>query len=231
MGYTGPKLEKSNPLRDLCKIRELALGYGCGWEKLIVQAKEDYGMDLTKDDPEWIETEDGKISGWGTGSKKIVADYREQNKQITGIWNKLDDMFKRSIDSDFFMRLPSGRRMRYERVRCEFRIEPDKETGKPKRKTVFTCGIGDRRVMTYGGKLTENLVQATAREVFGFHLLSLMDKISPDCVLFSAHDEAITEVDKSITANDVEAIMSECPEWLKGCPIAADAKEVPCYQK
>jgi len=49
--------------------------------------------------------------------------------------------------------------------------------------------------------------------------------------LFSAHDEAILEVDQSVTAKDVEKEMGHCPEWLKGCPIAAEAKEVSHYLK
>jgi hypothetical protein len=49
--------------------------------------------------------------------------------------------------------------------------------------------------------------------------------------LFSAHDEAITEVDDRISASDVQDIMSVAPEWAPGLPVAAEAKEVPHYVK
>jgi hypothetical protein len=49
--------------------------------------------------------------------------------------------------------------------------------------------------------------------------------------LFSSHDEAILEVDPSVTAKDVQAAMSVCPEWLPGCPISAEAEEVAHYKK
>ena len=34
-----------------------------------------------------------------------------------------------------------------------------------------------------------------------------------------------------VKPEDVQDIMSACPDWLKGCPITAEAKEVPFYQK
>lgn len=237
MGYTGGKMDKASTEYALVKAQVLALGYGAGWEKFITMAP-DYvpGLDLTVDDPEWIEVPDPvtgemkRVSGYGQKSKKIVATFREQNKLTVGMWKSLDEAFKRSIAGNFVMTLPSGRQMKYEGVKCEMRIVADPETGKPKRKTVFTADVGGRRVESYGGKLTENLVQATARDVFAFHLLKL-DSTPGVKVLFSSHDEAICEVDDNITPKQIEEIMSECPEWLAGCPIAAEAKEVPCYQK
>jgi DNA polymerase len=81
----------------------------------------------------------------------------------------------------------------------------------------------------YGGKLCENLVQATARDVFAEHIIALEEAGLTN--LFSAHDEAVLEVDQSVTAKDVEEIMSKTPDWVAGCPIAAEAKEVPHYLK
>jgi DNA polymerase bacteriophage-type len=127
------------------------------------------------------------------------------------------------------MTLPSGRKMVYSKVRGEKRLKPNHETKKPEWQDVYTAEVGGKRYQNYGGKLTENIVQAVARDCFGEHLIRLEDA---GCrVLFSVHDEAVCEVDQSVTAKDVEEIMSYCPEWLKGCPIAAEAKEVECYQK
>ena len=236
LGYTGESMSKDSMEYALVKAQVLALGYQAGWEKFLVMGKEYTGVDFAADDPEFIEVDDpvkgGKktVSGYGQRAKQIVSTFREHSKLTTDLWKKLDDSFKRSIASDFVMSLPSGRKMRYEKVRCEARIIADPETGNPKRKTVFTADVGGKRVESYGGKLTENLIQATARDVFGHHLLRLED--TPGIrVLFSSHDEAITEVDSDVTVKQIEEIMSECPEWIEGCPIAAEAKEVACYEK
>lgn len=220
----------------LAKARLLALGYGAAWEKFITMAWTLARLDITKDDPEWVTETDpftGKtrqVSGYGQFSKKVVSEFRAQNPKIQhGLWGRLDEMFKRSIDEDFVMSLPSGRKMRYEKVKCEIRIEPDKETGQPRRKSVFTASVDGRRKTFYGGKLTENLVQAIARDVFGVHVLRLADRGWD--TLFTVHDEAVLEVDQDVSACDVEQEMMFCPEWLAGCPIKAKAQEIAHYKK
>jgi DNA polymerase len=127
------------------------------------------------------------------------------------------------------MTLPNGRKMRYEKVRVVCRVEKDKDTGLPKKVSVFQANTDGRWKGYYGGKLTENLVQATARDVFAEQMLAMQKNGWEN--LFSAHDEAILEVDQDVTAKDVEHEMSKCPDWMPGCPIAAEAKEVPHYLK
>lgn len=236
MGWTGGKLSVENPaMYKLCKAQKLALGYQAGWEKFILMAKEQAQVDFTADDPEFIMVPDPvtgelkQVSGYGFTAKNIVAGYRKDNPRVTGLWGTLDSSFKRSIAGKFEMELPSGRKMKYDNVRCEARIKPDPITRKPKRTTVFTAEVGGRRVESYGGKLTENLVQAVARDVFAHHLLRLEDAGMP--VLFTSHDEAICEVDAGVQACDVERVMSETPEWMPGLPVAAEAQEVERYQK
>lgn len=234
MGYTGPKMNKASPEYKLVKIQVLQLGYGCGWEKFITTALKEYDTDLTENDPEWIEEIDPfteevtQVSGYGSFAKKVVREFREKNKLITGLWERLDNAFKSSIGSDFVMTLPSGRKMTYEHVRGEVRIVKGKD-GKPQRKAEFTAGTGERRRGFYGGKLTENIVQAVAREVFAQHLCA-MDTAGLN-ILFTSHDEAIMEVAPEVMPKDIESFMSVTPEWLPGCPIAAEAQEVPHYKK
>jgi len=241
MGWRGGKLKDENPaMYALAKANVLALGYGAGWEKYIVMAYEYTRMDVTADDPEWVEEvnpftgEVMKVSGYGQRARAIVADFRVNNALIcakngAGIWSKLDNAFRSSVGSDFVMTLPSGRKMRYEDVRCSTRIVPNPKTGKPERKTEFTAVIGGRRKTTYGGKLTENIVQATARDVFMTHQLAMERRGWHN--LFGVYDEAVLEVAQDVTAHDVEQAMSVCPDWLPGCPIGAEAKEVAHYLK
>lgn len=238
MGWTGGKLKKENPgLYALAKVRILGLGYGAGWEKFIVMANTLSGgeIDLTKDDPEFIDEIDPQtgemkqVSGYGFTSKKVVREFRDQNKKTVDFWKRLDEAFKRSVGEDYTMTLPSGRKMIYSRVRCETRITPNRKTGKPERQAVFTCDIGGKRTITYGGKLTENITQAVARDVVAEHMVRTQARGLEN--LFSVHDEIVFEVDQDVTPQDVEHEMSYCPDWLAGCPIGAEAQEVECYQK
>jgi hypothetical protein len=236
MKWVAGKLKDENPgLYALAKARVLALGYQAGWEKFIVMAWTLARLDITKDDPEFVETEcpiTGEIKkepGYGTKSRETVREFRNQNTGITGLWAKLDGAFKQSVGSDFTMQLPNGRSMRYERVRGDTRIEKNRKTGKPERKSVYTADSDGRRKISYGGKLTENLVQAIARDVFVEHILALHD--AGYWVLFSVHDEAVVEAPIGTSAKDVEKIMSVCPDWIPGLPVTAEAKIVPCYCK
>lgn len=248
MGWTGGELKTENKtLYSLAKARELGLGFQCGWEKFITVAMVMAGLDITKDDPKEIQEtlEDGTpvlnkdgtpkmISGYGFHSKQAVKNYREQNPLVVGLWKRLDLLFKGSAGSDFTMELPSGRKMVYRQVRREIAVEWNEETRKYDRKWVTKAevvknGVPARQPL-YGGILTENLVQATARDVFGGHLIELDETPGLD-VLFSSHDEAVNEADDSVTDKDVNRIMSKAPEWLEGCPIAADTKYAPYYLK
>jgi DNA polymerase len=235
MGFTGEKMDKESDLYRLAKARVLALGYGCGAERFIGMAKTLAGLDITKDDPEWIDVEQpftgkvSRISGYGSNSKRIVKEFRDQNPKITALWQLLGDAFKRSIGDDFVMTLPNGRVMRYEHVRASIKMEKDPETGKPVRKNVFTADVGGRRTPFYGGRLTENVTQAVARDVFAEHIVALEDRGWTN--LYGVHDEVVLEVDPNVGIKDVEEVMSQCPDWLRGCPISAVAKEVTCYGK
>ena len=175
-------------------------------------------------------------SGYGRFSKKCVAEFRANNPKIVGLWKHLDKAFKNSVlDGEFSIGLPSGRALTYRKVAQEWTKVYDEE--KDQWRNRLQCraeGIKLGRLVRiayYGGMLTENMIQAIARDVFGEHCLALDREFGDGAVLFSAHDEAINEVDQSVTAKDVEHVMSQCPEWLKGCPIAAEAKEVPHYLK
>ena len=253
MGWTGTgkELKANKPLYGLAKVRILGLGYGCGWRKFIKVAKKLANLDITRNDPEWVQdtTREGEpifnkdgtakmVSGYGLNSKQIVREFREQNPLIasreTGLWARLDQAFKSSIGGDFELVLPSGRIMLYREVREGWTMVENEETGLMERRRAVTAeGFRDGRVVRlklYGGLLAENLVQATARDVFAEHLLELEDTPGVT-ILFTCHDEAVLQVDENISANDIQKIMSKTPSWLEGCPIAAEAKEISCYCK
>lgn len=141
LNYADPAPLKKHDARlyALAKAQVLGLGYQCGKKRFPEVAKAMAGLDLSEEE-----------------SEKAVTSFRESNPLIVGLWNQLDSGFKNSCGSDFEMELPSGRTMRYEKVRASRRVEVDEETGLPKAKTVYTAEVGNRRTTFYGGKLTEN---------------------------------------------------------------------------
>jgi DNA polymerase len=193
------------------------------------------GLDITESDPEFetvINPVTGmpeQIDGYGCNARRIVREFRADNPKIVDLWNKLNGSFRASVAGDFSMTLPSGREMNYRRVRGDTKFEKDENTGRVFRKSVYTADADGRRKQFYGGKLVENLVQATARDVFAEQMVRMDDAGLTQ--LFSVHDEVILEVEPDVTAADIESQMSYCPEWLAGCPVGAEAKEVPHYEK
>jgi len=176
------------------------------------------------------------VSGYGFVARRIVKDFRARNPLTVALWKHLDKAYKDSVlDGEFTIELPSSRKLTYRKVAREWVKHFDEEIQKWRNRCCVRAeAIKNGKLMRvpfYGGMLTENMVQAIARDVFGEHCLSLDRTFGDGTVLFTAHDEAITEVDQSVSAKDVEHVMSQTPEWLKGCPLAAEAKEVPHYLK
>lgn len=201
MGWKGGELKKEDPKTyALAKARILALGYGCGHAKFALTAKTMLGLDLSEEE-----------------SKKLVSDFRLSNPKIKGLWNFLQTKLAQSANNDFDLELPSGRSLHYKQVKAEHGNR-------------YTADVGGIRKDYYGGMLCENLVQATARDVFSENMLELF-KDKRIKILFSVHDEVVCEVDKDFDSKTIEAVMSRCPDWLEGCPIAAEAFETMNYAK
>lgn len=81
---------------------------------------------------------------------------------------------------------------------------------------------------TYGGKLTENVVQASARDVLADAMIRL-DEANFDIVM-TVHDEVVVEDD----ADDLDlflALMSERPRWSPDLPIAVKGYSADRYRK
>lgn len=80
------------------------------------------------------------------------------------------------------------------------------------------------RTNTYSGKLAENIVQATARDIMASAMLEL-DEAGYD-ILLTVHDEIIIESsdnnDLGLTLKTVEGIMSQQRDWHLGLPLAVE---------
>lgn len=150
-------------------------------------------------------------------AKRAVHAFRVSNPRITGLWRRLDHAFKMSRGQTYTLELPSGREIRY------FDVNPRGWTAR------VTRGDSPRRF--WGSKLTENLIQATARDVFAECLLRLED--AGFQIVWHVHDEVIVEVDQSDhkAAAEIVRLMSVTPEWAPGLPVSAEAIESTRYTK
>ena len=133
-----------------------------------------------------------------------------------------------------YCRLPSGRYLSYHRPQ----ISPN--TKRPGTMQLTFEGwnsdatkgpIGWTRMSTYGGRLTENVVQAVARDILAHAIINLEKRGYP--VVLHVHDEVVCEVPEgSGSVAELENIMTTLPEWAEGWPIkAAGGWRAKRYQK
>ena len=84
-------------------------------------------------------------------------------------------------------------------------------------------------VRTYGGKLTENIVQAIARDILG--IVILRARQAGLNIVFHIHDEIVVEATPDQTLADVEALFSTLIEWCKDLPLKGAGYTTPYYLK
>jgi DNA polymerase len=86
-------------------------------------------------------------------------------------------------------------------------------------------------IHTYGGKLVENIVQATARDLMAEALLRI-DRSGLYEPVLTVHDEIIAEVDEwDGSVREFDAMVAETPDWAEGCPVAAEGWRGKRYRK
>ncbi len=74
------------------------------------------------------------------------------------------------------------------------------------------------REKTYGGKLTENIVQAVSRDILAEAIVRADD--AGFRVLMHSHDEMVAEAPKGkFQGEDYKAIMEQLPDWAAGLPL------------
>jgi DNA polymerase len=86
-----------------------------------------------------------------------------------------------------------------------------------------------QKLRTYGGKLTENVVQAIARDILGVVMLRAKREELP--IVFHVHDEIIVEADKERPLADVERLFSEPIDWCRDLPLKGAGYSTPYYLK
>lgn len=213
-------VKKGDPMRQKGKIAELALGYGGSVGALKSMGALEMG--LAEDE-----------------LKPLVNSWRAANPAITKFWWDTDAAARRTIQTQeptklprgmgFYKKgpllkliLPNGRELSYVKPA----IVDDNITYEG---TLQSSGAWGR-IESYGPKLVENIVQATARDCLAVAIDRLEKAGFP--VVFHVHDEVICEVPEDISsAKELGAIMSEPIEWAPGLPLRADAYECFYYRK
>lgn len=223
MGYKDERPLASVPgfgsLRRLAKARVLGLGYGCGAVKFALVAKIMTGLEITASE-----------------AVAIVDDFRLTNPLITNYWTDHGQWMAYSADKKdptHVIELLSGRELTYFNPRWEKRHFVD-STGKPYDRTGLYAQTtrGAHYLGTWGGKLTENDIQAESRDILCDGILKL-DAIG-FAPLWHVHDEVIVEVDEDCAEEQFELVKSTLetpPDWLEGFPLDVEGKLVDHYQK
>lgn len=229
------KIKKGNPeysLRQYGKAATLALGYAGGAPALITAGH------LPKDTPEeeLLDIRDR----WRTANPSIVqfwavveAAAREAVNTSQRI--ELHDgrlVFARELDptngQDFLtIRLPNGRKLYY--------VQPHMGVNHFGRPSLCYWGMNQTTkkwevLETYGGKLVENITQATARDCLAEAVERLETAGYP--VVFHIHDEVVIDAPPGRDSlEDVVNIMRQVPDWAPGLPLNADGWVNPFFKK
>lgn len=217
-------------LRQRGKVAELALGYGGGVNALLAFGADKLGMtdeEMGETVGKWREASPKIVRLWKKLERAAIACASRHTEQDSGV-RGVRFQWERGI---MWMTLPSGRRMAY--FNPEY-TEFKRRVGDGKCLTYMVLNQTTRkwqRTETWGGKLTENLVQAVARDCLKEALLNL--EAHDWDIRAHVHDEIIcTEpVDSGRTWQDMAALM--CPDipWMEGLPLRADGYECEFYQK
>ncbi len=120
-----------------------------------------------------------------------------------------------------YCQLPSGRAIPYQAAT----VHEELRHGKPK-KSISYWGVHSqskqwRMQRTYGGKLAENVTQATARDIFAAGIVRIEAAGLP--VVLHTHDEPTCEVRAgSGDIEQIERLMTEPLDWCREYPVKAD---------
>lgn len=222
-------------LRQKGKIAELALGYGGGVGALKA-------MDTSHS------IDEGEM-------QDIVDRWRDASPRIPMLWKQLESVamacikryqsgmrdirtknltaiqgvsFEMTNDGNLLLHLPSGRSLSYR----EAHIGENRFGGE----SIVYLGANQVTrdwddVETYGGKLTENLVQAVARDCLAEAMTRL--EAAGYHIVAHIHDEVVLDVPNTsqYTLADAIRIMTQNEPWNEGLIMNADGFEGEYYKK
>lgn len=217
-------IKKGDPLRQKGKIAELALGYGGSVGAMVSMGALKQGLKEEELQP--------IVDSWRAANPKITAFWRTVEKAAIDAVNGKPSKINHGISfikqsGILFVGLPLGRRLAY--------VKPRIETNKFGRPALTYEGQNQtkkswERLETFGGKLTENIVQAFSRDCLAESIIRLEDLGYE--INMHVHDEVV--IDAPIgwsSADEVAEIMGRPISWAPGLPLKAAAYEADYYLK
>ena len=230
--YGYPVTKETHPReRALFKVAVLALVYQMGWSEFQATALAMEKLVITDD-----------------VAQQVVTAYREKYWRVKEMWNAQEAAAIRAVARPhhvvksamvewvtagrfLYCQLPSGRRLAYPDPEVHTRSTP----WGAERPALTFMGINSytrkwERQHTYGGSLVENITQSVARDLLAHALLSCEEdgRFLP---VLSAHDEVVAEGELGLNIQDFSALVTNCPQWADGLPIAAEAWSGQRYRK
>ncbi len=226
------KIKKGNPeysLRQKGKVATLALGYQGGTNALIAMGA--LNMGLSEDE-----------------LPDIVQRWRGANKRICDLWYAVEQTAlsvmqtarPQAINGLIFalegdviygqcfltVQLPSGRKLFYP--------GPFLQENQFGRMAIHYYNVGQNTrkweiTSTYGGKMTENIVQAIARDCLAETLKRIAAKGLQ--VVFHVHDEVIIDAPMDVTVDEICGLMAEPIPWAPGLILKGAGFESQYYMK
>lgn len=179
------------------------------------------------------------IGSWGT---KIPV-------QSLVVQSLVMDGLSKDLQPIVTIKIPSGRKLIY--LGCRVAVEPSAYPGGKPFTNISYLGVEHTknvvegqektaaaswgRIRSYGGKLTENVVQAIARDLLSESLVTLSE--GPHYlmeVVGHSHDEIVATVDRERVSEgeqELKAVMETVPVWAAGLPIGAEVCSSERYTK
>lgn len=226
------KIAKGNPeysLRQKGKVATLALGYQGGTAALIAMGALNMGL-AEEELPDIVQR-------WRSANPRIrdlwyaveqAALTTMQTAQPQGIYGLIFRYEGDLVYGQSFLtvQLPSGRKLFYPKPFLQ-----ENQFGKMAIH-YYTVGQQTRKwevASTYGGKMTENIVQAIARDCLA-ETLKRIDRMGLQ-VVFHVHDEVIIDAPVSITVDEICDLMAEPIPWAPGLILKGAGFESDYYMK
>lgn len=246
--------------RQIGKVMELGLGFGGGvaafltfalvygldLEELATAALPNIPRDVQREAKSWYDESVKRKATYGLSERVFIACdslkrlWRRAHPETCDFWYQLERTVRAAIATPaktlycgylkvrrdgawLRIQLPSGRALCYP--------SPTIEKGNITYMGINSYSRKWQRLKTYGGKLVENVTQATARDVLAGNMPLIED--AGYSIVLTVHDEVICEAPDTDDYTDaaLSSLLSTNPTWAPDIPLNAGGFEALHYRK
>lgn len=169
----------------------------------------------------------------------VYSTYHRENPETKRLWQAVEKAMKDTVKTghavrlkcltfsyrkgDLFIKLPSGRDLRYAETKLENgRLECMAVDSKTKNWLPYRL---------WGSRVTGHIVQGIARDLMVEGMFEVDTHGAYD-IIFTVHDEVVVEADiEKADLAEFQKLMVPHVPWIKGCPIDVDGWIGPAYTK